>query len=83
MVKISKCLHVAYNQRNKLQRIVEIQTITLEHTKRGVSQVWIFNNIIHPRFFISESTYNNYLGMNAKKSLAEYEKQRNIQLELF
>jgi hypothetical protein len=74
---------MAYNCRNKLQRIVEIQTITLEHTKRGVSQVWIFNNLINPRFFISESTYYNYLGMNAKKSLAEYEKQRSKQLELF
>jgi hypothetical protein len=74
---------MAYNQRNKLLRIIEIQNITLEHTKKGVSQVWIMDNLIKPRFFISESTYYNYLGINAKKLLAEYDRRRSEQLELF
>lgn len=74
---------MAYNQRNKLQRIIEIQTITLEHTRRGVSQAWVLENLVKPRFFISESTYYNYLGIPAKKLLAEYDRGRNDQLKLF
>ena len=74
---------MAYNKKNKFVRIIEIQTITLEHTRRGVSQVWVFENIIKPRFIISERTYYNYLDINAKKLLAEYEKEKSKQLKLF
>jgi len=74
---------MAYNQRNKLKRIVEIQNLTLEHTSRGVTQVWVFKHIIQPRFVISESTYYNYLNINAKKLLAEYERRCSEQMKLF
>ena len=73
---------MAYNRRNILKRIVEIQNLTLEHTSRGVTQVWVFDHIIQPRFFISVSTYYNYLNINAKKLLNEAEKKSN-QLTLF
>ena len=74
---------MAYNQRNKLHKIVEIQTLTLEHTSRGVSQIWVYEHIISPRFFISLSTFNNYLSINAKKMLSEVEKEQSKQLTLF
>jgi len=74
---------MAYNQRNKLRRIVKIQNLTLEHTSRGVTQVWVFNNIVKPRWDISISTYYNYLGKNAKKLLGELEEPRGKQLTLF
>lgn len=73
---------MAYNRRNILKRIIEIQNLTLEHTSRGVTQVWVFEHIIQPRFFISVSTYYNYLNINAKKLLNEAEKKSN-QLTLF
>jgi len=73
---------MAYNRRNILNKIVEIQNLTLDHTSRGVTQVWVYEHIIQPRFFISVSTYYNYLSINAKKILTESEKQSK-QLTLF
>ena len=67
---------MAYNRRNILNKIVEIQNLTLDHTSRGVTQVWVFEHIIQPRFFISVSTYYNYLNINAKTKLKEYEKEQ-------
>jgi len=73
---------MAYNRRNILKRIIEIQNLTLEHTSRGVTQVWVFEHIIQPRFVISNRTYYNYLNINAKRILNESEKQSK-QLTLF
>ena len=56
-----------------LARMIEIQEITLEHTKRGVTQKWVYENIIYPRFYISQRTYYNYLAYPAKREL------RNLQ----
>ena len=70
---------MAYNKKNLLVRMVEIQNITLEHTKKGVTQEWVFENVFYPRFFISRATYYSYLGTPAKaqlkKLLAEEKKQ--------
>lgn len=63
---------------NRLRRIVEIQNITLEHTRRGITQRWVFDNIIYPRFFISERAYYRYLAYPAKKELKEAEEQIKI-----
>ena len=60
---------MAYNKQNKYRKIIEIQNITIEKTNKGVSQVWVFHNIIYPRFLISYSTYCNYLTLNAKKEI--------------
>jgi len=73
---------MAYNRRNILKRIVEIQNLTLEHTSRGVTQVWVYEHVIQPRFVISNRTYYNYLNINAKRILNESEKQSK-QLTLF
>lgn len=62
------------NSKNRLKRIIKIQEITLEHTKRGITQQWVFDNIIHPNFFICQSTYYDYLSTPAKKLLKELEK---------
>lgn len=58
---------MAYNRRNYLVRIIDIQNITLEHQKRGATRRWIFINVIKPNYYISESTYRKYLGINAKR----------------
>jgi len=73
---------MAYNRRNILKRIIEIQNLTLEHTSRGVTQVWVYEHVIQPRFVISNRTYYNYLNINAKRILNESEKL-NKQLTLF
>ena len=71
---------MAYNKRNILQRICEIQRITLEHTSRGVTQKWVYDNVIFPRFLISQTTYYKYLATPAKRELREI---RETQAVLF
>ncbi|MEG2276653.1 MAG: hypothetical protein RSA53_05390 [Odoribacter sp.] len=73
---------MGYNRRNILRRIVEIQNITLEHTKRGVSQKWVYENVIFPRFYLSVATYYNYLDINARAELRKLEEAEAAQLKL-
>ncbi|MBE9468994.1 MAG: hypothetical protein IMY72_11845 [Bacteroidetes bacterium] len=60
--------------KNRLKRIVKIQNITLENTKKGVTQQWVYDNLIYPQFFISQSTYYEYLRIPAKALLHKYDK---------
>lgn len=60
---------MAYNRKNYYKRIIEIQNITLEHTQKGVTQEWVYNNIIYPKYFISRATYYRYLSTNAKHAI--------------
>lgn len=60
-----------YKNLNRLRRIIEIQNITLKYTQQGVSQEYIYRNIIYPRFFISRQTYYRYLGEPAKRTLGK------------
>jgi len=59
--------NMAYKNINRLRRIIEIQNITLEHTQKGITQEWVYKNIIYPRFFISRATYYRYLAEPAKR----------------
>ncbi len=77
---------MAYNKRNLLLRIIEIKAIMSQERKRGVTQRWVYNNLIKDRYFISEATFNNYLARNAKRELKELEASeasQNKQLQLF
>lgn len=65
---------MAYTKRYLLKKIVEIQTIVLQEKDRGASQVWIYRNMIAGRYHISESTFNNYLAINAKRDLENLER---------
>jgi len=66
---------MAYTQRNRLQRIIDIQTTTLSYTNRGVSQEWVFFNLIHPAYRISKRTFYNYLSAPAKRELCKLDAQ--------
>lgn len=74
---------MAYNRRNILKRIIDIQDTTLEHTARGVTQEWVYNNLIFPTYRISRSCYYAYLGTNAKMELKRLDDCHHNQLSLF
>lgn len=74
---------MAYNRGNILKRMVEVQDITLEHTRKGVTQEWVYLNVIHPRFIISRATYYAYLSFPAKRELRKVEEAERAQLKLF
>jgi len=60
---------MAYNKKNKLQLIISVQQITLEHTHRGATQEWVYREIIYPRYLISKRTYYKYLASRAKREI--------------
>lgn len=64
---------MAYNSKNFLKKVVEIQDLTLEHARCGATQAWIYANVIAPRYHISLSSYYKYLARNVKKELKELE----------
>ncbi|GAB6123534.1 hypothetical protein [Dysgonomonas termitidis] len=68
---------MAYNKEYLLLKIIEIQNVVLEEKKKGWrNQKQIYEELIAPKYFISKSTFDKYLGRNAKKELAEL-KERN------
>lgn len=64
---------MAYNRRNYLNKVIKVQDLTLQYTKKGSTQQWVFDNIIAPEFNISIGTYYNYLACNAKAELKKLE----------
>ncbi len=74
---------MAYTCRNRLQRIIDIQSITLEHTVKGVTQEHVYNTLIYPIYRISRRTYYNYLSSNAKADLKKLESNKAKQMALF
>jgi hypothetical protein len=67
---------MAYCRKNLLTRIVEIQKITLEQKKKGLTQKRIYETMIGTQYFISASTFNNYMSVNARKELADIERAK-------
>lgn len=64
---------MAYNRRNFLHRVLEVQDAVLKEKKHGTSQIWVYENIVKDRFLISFSTFNRYLSINAKREIKKYE----------
>lgn len=62
---------MAYTRKNLLLKIIDIQNITLEETKKGATQESVFNNLIYPKYLISKRTYYRYLSVNARKEIKE------------
>lgn len=60
---------MAYNNKNTLQKMVRVQNIVLEHKKHGVTQLYVYENIIKDMFLISYSTFNRWLAYPAKQEL--------------
>ena len=60
---------VSSRRKNYLQTIVDIQNIVLEHKGRGVTQKWVFDNIINTPdspYHLGYTTFCRYMTINAK-----------------
>jgi len=64
---------MAYNRRNYLTKVIEIQNIVLELKGRDGDMRLknIYWEYIFPKYLISYRTFSNYLSINAKKELKE------------
>ena len=74
---------MVYNRINLLKRIIKIQDIVKEHTRRGVSQIWVYKNVVKDTYCISYSTFNNYLAYPAGMELKRLQKEKERQLTIF
>lgn len=66
---------MAYNRRNFLELVIEIQKIVKEEKAHGKTQKWIYYNLINKRFHISRSTFNNYMCINARRELSKLDEK--------
>lgn len=77
---------MAYNRKNILQRMIDIQDLYRLNSQRhqgGCTDKWIFENLVAPRYRISRATFYEYLATNAKKELKNILEAEQIQLTLF
>lgn len=66
--------------------MIRVQDIVLEHKKHGVTQLYVYENIIKDMFVISYSTFNRWLSYPAKHELKFGRKKKEEdkrQLSLF
>ena len=54
--------------------VIAIQDLYQVHKiHQGVRDTWIYEQHIYPVYYIGKSTFNKYLGLNAKRLLKEIE----------
>lgn len=66
--------------------MIRVQDIVLEHKKHGVTQLYVYENIVKDMFVISYSTFNRWLSYPAKHELKFGRKKKEEdkrQLSLF
>jgi len=68
---------MAYNKRNYLQKIIDIQNVYLEHKANGVTGEYIYQRYISNVYRISRGTFYRYLGINAKRKIKEIDNENN------
>jgi hypothetical protein len=73
---------MAYNNKNFLKKVLEIQEIYLRYNARGHSGTWIYDNLIAPNYHISRRTLTNYLAINARKELREAATSKEFETSL-
>ena len=77
---------MAFNRKNHLQKIIDIQGIYKRHSKHhsgGCTDRYIYRELIFPVYRISERTFYEYLATPAKKQLNDILEAEKKQLSLF
>lgn len=74
---------MAYNRKNFLTRVLEIQELYKEKNKLGITNVKIHQDYIFPRYHVSRATFYEYLVIPAKRDLKKIDEAEKQQLKLF
>lgn len=64
---------MAYNRKNYLKRVLTIQEIALHYRAQGLFFKEIYHLYVEKQYGISKRTFDNYMGINARKELKELE----------
>lgn len=62
---------MAYNRKNLLKRIIDVQEVYLHWQSVGLDNRTIWREHLYPTYKICEATMYNYLAINAKKELKD------------
>ncbi len=54
---------------NMLMKALQVQILYLQYNKLGFPSETIFRRFVFPQFYISRSTFYNYLSLNARGEL--------------
>lgn len=68
---------MAYNKKNYYKRIIEVQKIALHHNNNGLFFKEIYHTYIENQYSISKRTFDNWLGINAKRELKKILENEN------
>ena len=69
---------MTYNKENYYKRIFKIQELTKEYQAIGLSNTYIYDNYIKNRYFICKRTFDEYLGVPAKRELDKILKAKKL-----
>lgn len=67
---------MAYYRINFLKTVIDIQEIVSNYKHKGVSQKWVYDNVIDApgsHFHITYCTFRKYMTINAKAELKKLE----------
>ncbi|MGQ1889146.1 hypothetical protein ACT29H_01760 [Thermophagus sp. OGC60D27] len=62
---------MAYTRKNFLKKVLRVQEVYLRFKEQGITNEEIYKRYIAPHFFISRSTFYEYLAIPATKELKE------------
>ena len=74
---------MAYNKKNYYKRVIEIQELTKEYQAIGLNNTRIYNDHVKNRYFICKRTFDEYLGVPAKRELNKILEAEKQQIKLF
>ena len=66
---------MAYTRRYLLNRVKAVNEIYKRESKRGVTAIFIYENLIRDQFNISYSTFYNYLAIPYERQLRELDQK--------
>lgn len=64
---------MAYNRKNYLKKVLRVQAITIHYRAQGLYFKEIYHKYIEDEFNISKRTYDEYLSINARKQIKQYD----------
>jgi len=68
---------MGYRNKNVLLKMVEIQNIVLKYKRKGLTQKYVYEKEIYPKYLISFATFNRYLSYPAKFELKNGKKKES------
>ncbi|MDR2009226.1 MAG: hypothetical protein LBQ22_01940 [Bacteroidales bacterium] len=74
---------MAFSRKFLLKRVKEVNEIYMNHSKRGLSNEYIYRNYIRNVFHISRSTFYEYLTIPYAKEIKEIENKEKEQPKSF